>query len=81
MFVVVLSFNRSPREFLDVLIHGAALQPHRDAMLRVGRPMIQGEGLEEQTDGDSLSMVLFPTGPDNKGQCFCTGSFGFGSMH
>jgi hypothetical protein len=81
MFVVVLTFSRSPRELLDVLVHGAALQPHRDAMLRVGRPMIQGEGLEEQIDGDSLSMVLFPTGPDNNGQWFLTGSLGFGSMH
>jgi hypothetical protein len=74
MFVVVLGFTRSPRQFLDVLLHGAALQPHRDAMLRVGRPMIQGEGLEEQTDRDSLSMVLFPTGPDNNGHWFLTGS-------
>jgi len=54
MFVVVLSFFRSPRGLVDVLVHGAALQPHRDAMLRVGRPIIQGEGLEEQIDGDSL---------------------------
>ena len=46
MFVVVLSFFRSPRGLVDVLVHGAALQPHRDAMLWVGRPIIQGEGLE-----------------------------------
>jgi len=40
--IIVLEFKRSPQWFIDVFMHGEALDGHRSAMLAVGRPCIFG---------------------------------------
>jgi len=42
--IIVLEFKRSPQWFIDVFMHGEALDGHRSAMLAVGRPCILAEG-------------------------------------
>jgi hypothetical protein len=42
--VVVLEFQRSPAVFMDCIVNGAELEPHRSAMLAVGRLCVLADG-------------------------------------
>jgi len=56
--IVVLEFQRSPAMLLDCIVNGDALEPHRSAMLAVGRPCVFAEGVKLLAKPEEVTMRM-----------------------
>jgi hypothetical protein len=57
--VVLIEFKRSPKLFLDALLHSPLLESLREDMLAAGRPCVYAEGVKLCLCGAVINDVLF----------------------
>lgn len=57
--VVLIEFKRSPRAFLDALLHSSVLESVREDMLSVGRPCVYADGVKLCLCSAVINDILF----------------------
>ena len=57
--VVILEFKRSPKAFLDALLHSSVLEPLREDMLAAGRPCVYADGVKLCLCGAVINDIWF----------------------